>query len=61
MSYTKNKFEASDGVNIVYHKWIPESEDIKAVLVIAHGMAEHAYRYDDFAKFLNVNNFAVYA
>ena len=32
-------------------EWIPEGE-VKAVLQIAHGMAEHMDRYDEFASFL---------
>ncbi len=31
----------------------------KGVLQIAHGMAEHIARYDDFAKFMNENGFIV--
>lgn len=32
----------------------------KAIMVIAHGMAEHSGRYDHFARFLAENGFAVY-
>lgn len=35
-------------------------EDPRAVLVIAHGMAEHSARYDAFASFLAERGFAVY-
>lgn len=61
MSHIKQQFKAPDGANIVYHKWASESEDIRAVVVIAHGMAEHAARYQEFASFLNDNFFMVYA
>lgn len=37
----------------------PET-DPKAVIIIAHGMAEHSGRYDHFARFLAENGFAVY-
>lgn len=37
-----------------------ESEKPEAVVVIATGMEEASYRYDDFAKFLNKNGFNVY-
>ncbi len=33
----------------------------KGVVQISHGMAEHARRYDDFAKFLNKNGYIVFA
>ena len=42
------------------YKWTTEQKP-KAVIQIVHGMAEHAARYDDFAKFLVKNGFSVYA
>jgi len=53
-------FQADDGVSIAFHCWLPEEEPI-AVLQIAHGMAEYALRYEDFAQFLNKHRIAVYA
>lgn len=36
-----------DGTEIAVNRWIPENEeDIKAVIVLSHGMLEHALRYD---------------
>ena len=60
MSKTLGYFFADDGVKISYFKWIPDKE-IKGIVLIAHGMAEHSERYDDFAGFLNRNAFAVFA
>jgi len=60
MSYEKKSFKAADAVEIVYHKWIPDTNIIRASIVIAHGMAEHGLRYDDFANHLNANGFIVY-
>lgn len=40
--------------------WLPEGEP-RAVLQIAHGMAEHKERYAAFAEFLNQNGVAVAA
>lgn len=37
-----------------------ETEKPEAVVVIATGMEEASYRYDDFAKFLNKNGYNVY-
>lgn len=42
-----------------YH-WLPAG-DIKAVIQIAHGMAEHGARYARLAACLNAQGFAVYA
>ena len=36
-----------------------EVENVIGAVVISHGMAEHAERYDDFAKFLNKNGYVV--
>lgn len=38
--------------------WIP-ADGPKAIFQIVHGMAEHGERYEDFAKFLCKNGFAV--
>lgn len=59
MKQTK-QFTSHDGVNITYFTWLPEEKPV-AILQIAHGMAEFAERYDDFAKFLNTHRIAVYA
>ncbi len=55
-------FKGSDGKEIFTHKWLPENEaDIKAVIQISHGMAEHSARYKRFAEKLTASNFGVYA
>ncbi len=58
-------FKGSDGKEIFAHKWLPENvsekSEIKAVIQISHGMAEHSARYKRFAEKLTANNFAVYA
>jgi len=62
MNKSEYKLKASDGTQIHVYEWLPdEPSDVKACLQIAHGMAEHAKRYDDFATFLNKNGFAVFA
>ena len=60
MSKSEHSFTAKDDVRIYYRKHSPDVE-AKGVVVITHGMAEHADRYDDFAQFLNGQGFAVYA
>ena len=55
-------FKGSDGKEIFSHKWLPENgAEVKAVVQIAHGMAEHSARYERFAEMLTANNFGVYA
>jgi alpha-beta hydrolase superfamily lysophospholipase len=53
-------FQTKDGTNIHFYKWIPDGP-VRCVVQIAHGMAEHAARYGDFAKELISNGYAVYA
>lgn len=53
------KFTSSDKKNSIHCvKWLPEDKP-KYILQIAHGMAEHVMRYEDFAKFLNKHGFLV--
>ena len=54
------KFESFDGTVLQCYVW-EEVRNPKAVVQIAHGMAEHARRYDDFANFLNANGYIVFA
>ncbi|NLK13614.1 MAG: alpha/beta hydrolase [Spirochaetales bacterium] len=52
---------SSDQTPISYHEWLPKEGSVKALLLILHGMAEHSKRYDEFAKFLTKQGFAVWA
>lgn len=54
------KITGCDGLQLHVYQWLPES-DIKAVVHIAHGMAEHGKRYERFAGELNKLGVAVYA
>ncbi len=53
-------FKGEGGDVIHALKWLPSEENIKALLIINHGMAEHIARYDEFARFLAERGFAVY-
>lgn len=61
MNKSEFTFQTSDGEKIAVYKHKPKLEIPKAVIIIVHGMAEHAQRYDNFASFLNENNYLVYA
>ncbi len=56
----REKMICEDSHVLYYHVWQPEGQ-IKAILHIQHGMAEHSARYDDFAKYLNTKGIKVYA
>ena len=53
------KIKAADGVELGGYEWPHKSP--KAVVVIVHGMAEYAVRYDRFAGELNENGYAAIA
>ena len=53
-------FKASDGNDIAVHHWLPEA-DPSIVILISHGMAEFAARYDRFAEAANARGYAVFA
>lgn len=60
MSKQEFSLTTPDGVNLVCYKHLPQNET-KAVMIIVHGMAEHAQRYDSFAEYLSSQNYATYA
>jgi alpha-beta hydrolase superfamily lysophospholipase len=55
----KRSFKDDFGVEIMFYEW-PVAEP-KAVIQIAHGLGEHARRYDAMAVTLNKAGFSVYA
>ena len=54
------KLAAGDGTRLHVYRWLPEREP-RAVVQIAHGMGEHAARYDAVASTLTGAGYAVYA
>ena len=54
-------FQTSDNTRINAYCWQPKNKtDIRGVIQLAHGMAEHIVRYDDFSRFLVSHGFVVY-
>ncbi len=53
-------FEAQDGVRLLGRRWLPEGAP-RAVVQIAHGLAEHSARYARLAAALNAAGYAAYA
>ena len=53
-------FESFDKTKIYYYEW-DDVESPKGVVQIIHGMAEHAFRYDEFARQLNKAGYIAFA
>ena len=51
----------AEGMNIFVRRWAPAQGQPKAIVVIAHGAAEHSARYGRFAAALNDDGYVVYA
>jgi alpha-beta hydrolase superfamily lysophospholipase len=60
MKHIENTFQVEGLGNIYYQGWLPDGE-IKAVLFIAHGLAEHGGRYINLVNRMVPLGFAVYA
>jgi alpha-beta hydrolase superfamily lysophospholipase len=54
------KLFSEDNIKVQAYSWLPIDKPL-AVLQIAHGMQEHALRYDHFARWMNEKGIAVYA
>jgi len=52
--------QASDGKHLQLYRWLPPTAP-RAAIQIAHGMGEHAARYDELASRLTARGYAVYA
>jgi alpha-beta hydrolase superfamily lysophospholipase len=57
---TEHSFDGARGVRIVYDVWTPDSTP-RGVVVLSHGYAEHARRYDHVAERFGQAGLVVYA
>lgn len=61
MAYQTRRLLSEDKAPLMLHEWQPQNQQSKAVLLISHGMAEHAARYDRLAQQLNAQGYSVAA
>jgi len=54
-------FKDQDGIEVFVYKWSPDLESPKAVVQIAHGLVEHAARYERVAEALTSVVYICYA
>lgn len=60
MRRTSFLLDTSDGAAVHVHRWLPDDDAVRGVVQIAHGLAEHAGRYDHVAQALTDAGYAVY-
>lgn len=61
MRISEYSFKSSTDICEIYAcHYEPDCADVKAVVVIHHGMAEHQERYRDFIEYLTLNGYAVF-
>ncbi|MFH8607075.1 alpha/beta fold hydrolase [Streptomyces sp. NPDC018029] len=60
-AYTAGLLNAADGVPVATYTWLPADGRPRAYVQIAHGAAEHALRYDRFARHLTAHGYGVVA
>jgi alpha-beta hydrolase superfamily lysophospholipase len=58
---TTFRMQTPEGIQVFVRKWAPTTSQPKAIVLIAHGAAEHSQRYERLARFLNTCGYASYA
>ncbi|WP_299438677.1 alpha/beta hydrolase [uncultured Aquimarina sp.] len=61
MSFSTDRYTTKDGEHIFYYQWKSVNKNPKGVVQIAHGMGEHAGRYERIATLLQEQGYEVYA
>jgi alpha-beta hydrolase superfamily lysophospholipase len=61
MTFAVSRLSRADGTTLALYSWPAPSGPIKAAIQIAHGLAEHAARYDRLAQALTRAGYVVYA
>ncbi|MFC2050392.1 alpha/beta hydrolase [Chloroflexota bacterium] len=59
MKHKEGKFKGYKGLSLYYQCWLPEKSP-KAVLLVAHGLAEHSSRYKNLVNYFVPKGYAVY-
>ncbi len=59
MKHQTGTFSGVCNLSVYHQSWIPEGE-IKAVVLVVHGLGEHSGRYDNVVNYLVPRGYAVY-
>jgi acylglycerol lipase len=60
LKHKEGKFKGYKGLSLYYQCWLPDKTP-KAVLLVAHGLAEHSGRYKNLVNYFVPKGYAVYA
>jgi acylglycerol lipase len=60
MKHKEGRFKGYKGLKLYYQCWLPDKRP-KAVLLVAHGLAEHSGRYKNLVNYFVPKGYAVYA
>jgi alpha-beta hydrolase superfamily lysophospholipase len=60
MKHKEGKFKGLNNFDLYYQCWLPDGSP-KAVLLVAHGLAEHSGRYKNLVNYFVPKGYAVYA
>ena len=60
MKHKEGKFKGLNNFDLYYQCWLPE-KSLRAVLLVAHGLAEHSGRYKNLVDYFVPKGYAVYA
>jgi alpha-beta hydrolase superfamily lysophospholipase len=60
MKHKEGKFKGLNNTDLYYQCWLPDGSP-KAVLLVAHGLAEHSGRYKNLVNYFVPKGYAVYA
>lgn len=61
MDYENAILTTADGTQITTYSWVPNIEKIRGNIILVHGYAEHAGRYQHVANYFTEQGYAVYA
>lgn len=57
--YRKQNIDSNNAQQLYFRLFKPDNKEVKATLLILHGMQEHSGRYTDFAEYMAKEGFAV--
>ncbi len=61
VTHAEGRLESKDGVSLLVQSWRPAQGEVKAVVVVVHGLKDYSDRYADFAHALTQHGYAVHA